>query len=157
MTPEQLKLIRDTLEQVQSIIESTYGHDENEDGTNGARNDESSDYSSSDIVEFLCEIEKSVDESLAVLKSIQTPPVPETPASGHEWRIVWVHFDAESRYGSFSIHAETEHAAIRAAMGKIEREHSIRLPQYTIARCELIRAVLTNGEIDETFEGTKNP
>lgn len=62
-----LAIVQKTLENVQSIIESTYGHETNEDGTDGARDDSEPEFSSADIVEFIGEIEGIVDEAVAVL------------------------------------------------------------------------------------------
>lgn len=71
-----LAIVQNTIEKVQSIIECTYGHQQNEDSTDGERDDsEEPSFSSSDIVEFLCEIEGIVDDSVTVLgESITLKP-----------------------------------------------------------------------------------
>ena len=63
-----LARVQTVLGKVQSIIECTYGHEQNADGTDGERDDsEEPSFSSADIVEFLCEIEGIVDEAVTVL------------------------------------------------------------------------------------------
>jgi len=66
----KLQGIRTTLEKVRSIIESTYDHDDE----TGERIDEQGDYSASDIVEFICEIEGIVDDSLEAISDLIPQP-----------------------------------------------------------------------------------
>lgn len=91
-----------------------------------------------------------------ILKTIQTPPVPETPASGHEWRIVWVHIGDSTRYGTFTINGEDDLSARAAAELFIERTENIHRSKFAISSCSMIRAVLTNGETDETFSAPEH-
>lgn len=62
-----LAIVQTTLEKVQSIIECTYGHEDNEDGTDGERDESEPEFSSADIVEFIGEIEGIVEDSVHVL------------------------------------------------------------------------------------------
>jgi hypothetical protein len=59
-----LARVQTVLGKVQSIIESTYGHDEE---TNERLDDESGPHSAADIVQYLTEIEGVVDEAVVVL------------------------------------------------------------------------------------------